>query len=155
MADVMPTLCDAMQQPVPDGVQGNSLWRLLHGQPHEKSDFESAYVGVGLGGLFYDASDHAALSDAEAPNNHHLWDSLNKVTQSGCEKMVRKGDWKLVYDMMGYGQLYHLPSDPGEVDNLFGQPATLTVQAELMRELTRWLMRSESAVTQDSLRQKD
>jgi hypothetical protein len=39
------------------------------------------------------------------------YDELNKVTQSGLQKMVRMGDWKLIYDMMGYGQLYHLPLD--------------------------------------------
>jgi hypothetical protein len=115
----------------------------------------AAWSSAGLAGLFYDAADHVPLSAAETPNNHHLWDSLNKVTQSGSEKMVRKGDWKLVYDMMGYGQLYRLPSDPGEVNNPFGQPATRTVQQELMSELTRWLLRSESAVTQSSLRHKD
>ena len=154
MADVMPTLCDAMQQPVPPGVQGNSLWRLLHGETQPDSDFESAYVSVGLGGLFYDAADHVPLAIAEGPHNPRLWDSLNKVTQSGCEKMVRKGDWKLIYDMMGYGELYHLSTDPGEINNLFGQPRTRTVQAELMEELTRWLLRSESAVTTSSLGQK-
>jgi arylsulfatase A-like enzyme len=154
MADVMPTLCDAMQQPVPDGVQGNSLWRLLYREPHEHRDFESAYVSVGLGGLFYDAADNIPLSIAEAPHNHHLWDTLNKVTQSGCEKMVRKGDWKLIYDMMGYGQIYHLPSDPGEIKNLFGQPATQAVQAQLMQELTEWLLHSERAITAGSLRHK-
>jgi len=154
MADVMPTFCDAMQQPIPLGVQGNSLWRLLHGETQPGSDFEGAYVSVGLGGLFYDAADNVPLAIAEGPHNHRLWDSLNKVTQSGCEKMARNGDWKLIYDMMGYGQLYHLPTDPGEINNLFGQQRTRTVQADLMEELTRWLLRSESAVITSSLNHK-
>jgi arylsulfatase A-like enzyme len=154
MADLMPTFCDAMQQPIPPGVQGNSLWRLLHGEPQMRSDFESAYVSVGLGGLFYDAADHVPLAIAEGPHNHHLWDTLNEVTQSGCEKMVRKGDWKLIYDMMGYGQLYDLSTDPGEINNLFGQPGTQALQVKLMEEMTRWLLRSESAITASSLRHK-
>lgn len=155
MADLMPTFCDAMGQSVPAGVQGNSLWPLLHGQMHTGSDFESAYVTTGLGGLFYDAADHVPLSIAEGPRGSHLWDTLNKVTQSGCEKMVRKGDWKLIYDMMGYGQLYHLAADPGEIDNLFGHPDAAAMQAQLTSELTRWLIRSESAVTEGSLQHKD
>jgi hypothetical protein len=68
--------------------------------------------------------------------------------------MVRKGDWKLIYDMMGYGQIYHLPTDPGEIKNLFGQPATQAVQAQLMQELTEWLLHSERAITAGSLRHK-
>jgi hypothetical protein len=33
------------------------------------------------------------------------YDELNSWTQSGYVRMVRKGDWKLVYDMQGHGQL--------------------------------------------------
>ncbi len=140
MADVMPTLCDAMRQPIPPGVQGNSLWPMLHGKHWEHRDFDSAYVSTGLGGLFYDAADDIPLTIAEGPRDHRLWDTLNKVTQSGCEKTVRKGDWKLIYDMMGYGQLYHLASDPSEIRNLFGQPEVGLIQAQLMEDLTRWLL---------------
>ncbi len=146
MADIMPTLCDAMQQPIPPGVQGSSLWQALHGKPSECTDFASVYVSTGLGGLFYGAADHVPLTIAEGPRDRRLWDTLNKVTQSGCEKTVRKGDWKLIYDMMGYGQLYHLAGDPGELRNLFGRPEVRAVQAQLMEELTRWLLR-----TQDTL----
>jgi arylsulfatase A-like enzyme len=73
-------------------------------------------------------------------------DTLNKVTQSGNAAMVRMGDWKLIYDMMGYGQLYHLPSDPHELDNRFGRPDAAGPQAQLMAELAMWTIR-----TQDSL----
>lgn len=151
MADVMPTLCEAMHQPVPQGVQGRSLWRVLHGEKHQGTDFETAYVTAGLGGLFYEARDDIAVTIAEAPRNHHLWDTLNKVTQSGNEKMVRKGEWKLIYDMMGYGQLYHLATDPHEINNLFGKPEVRPFQMQLMAELTKWLLRSESAVVKSSL----
>src|SRR3546814_12352373 len=60
--------------------------------------------------------------------------------------MVRMGEWKLIYDMMGYGQLYHLPTDPHELNNRFGQPDVAREQAALMAELTMWTIR-----TQDSL----
>lgn len=151
MADVMPTLCEVMHQPIPQGVQGRSLWKLLNGERREGNDFESAYVTAGLGGLFYDARDNIPISIAEAPRNHHLWDTLNKVTQSGNEKMVRKGEWKLIYDMMGCGQLYHLATDPHETNNLFNKQETRSFQNQLMAELTKWLLRSESAIVKRSL----
>jgi hypothetical protein len=45
-------------------------------------------------------------------------DELNKVTLSGLQKMVRMGDWKLVFDIRGYGQLYNLAADPCELTKL-------------------------------------
>ena len=59
-------------------------------------------------------------------------DELNKVTQSGNQKMVRMEDWKLVYDMIGYGQLYNLRSDPFELKNLFSMPDHSVIQSRLM-----------------------
>lgn len=147
MADVMPTLCEAIGANIPNGVQGLSLWRALQdssGSPRpRKAQFESVYVSAGIGGLYYDASDNIPVEIAEAPKDHHLWDTLNKVTQSGNQKMVRLGNWKLLYDMMGYGQLYNLTADPYEETNLFGRPHVAPVQAHMMRELTAWIMRVE------------
>ena len=58
--------------------------------------------------------------------------NLIKVTQSGTQKMVRMEDWKLVYDMIGYGQLYNLRSDPFELKNLFSMPDHSVIQSRLM-----------------------
>jgi arylsulfatase A-like enzyme len=145
MADVMPSLCDAMQQPIPEGVQGRSLWKTLHKSTTHKQ-FESVYVSAGLGGLYYDVTDDPPLTIGEAPRDHHLWDTLNMVTQSGNQKMVRVGDWKLIYDMMGYGQLYDLRADPYELSNRFGQPIANAAQLRLMQELVRWTIRTENAI---------
>ena len=141
-ADLMPTLCEAMDADIPIGVQGRSLWPLLKGQPYPGDEFRSIYAGVGVGGLYYDSDDLASPTEG----SHLIGDTLNKVTQSGNAKMVRMGDWKLIYDSMGYGQLYHLPSDPHELNNRFGQPDVAGTQAELMAELAMWTIR-----TQDSL----
>jgi arylsulfatase A-like enzyme len=155
MADVMPTLCEVMNAKIPHGVQGRSIWPLLEGKPYPQEEFRSIYSTVGLGGLYYDASDNVpytlaegsrAASGAEAHPRTAGFDELNKVTLSGLEKMVRMGDWKLIYDMMGYGQLYHLASDPCELKNLFGHPSAAAEQAMLMQELLMWAIR-----TQDSL----
>jgi arylsulfatase A-like enzyme len=152
MADVMPTLCEAMGQSAPEGVQGRSLWNLLHGGDEPEEKFASVYASTGLGGLYYDAGDHPPFSVGEAPHNPHLWDTLNKVTQAGNQKMLRTRDWKLIYDMMGYGELYHLATDPDEINNLFGQAHVAVAQARLMQELTRWLIRTEDTLSGSSMR---
>ena len=152
MADVFPTFCEIMNTDIPHGVQGRSLWPLLRGEGYPQEEFRSIYTTVGLGGLYYEASDHVpyflpdgprASAQARAHPMGFGFDELNKVTQSGLQKMVRMGDWKLIYDMMGYGQLYHLPSDPCELKNLFGKPEVATQQASLMAELLMWTIRSQ------------
>lgn len=146
MADVMPTMCEVMGAEIPHGVQGRSLWPLLRGESYPKEEFRSIYGGVGLGGLYYDEQDAIPTDAGHTPNRPGMFDELNKVTQSGNQKMVRMGDWKLVYDMMGYGQLHDLRHDPCEMRNLFGRAETAKVQAALMAELAMWMIR-----VQDSL----
>lgn len=153
MADVMPSLCDAMGAEIPHGVQGRSLWPLLQGQDYPQEEFRSIYAESGYGGLYYDSSDRPPYAIAEflgfsrfAPVKEPTFDELNTVTQSGYMKMVRMGDWKLIYDMMGYGELYHLASDPWELKNLFGDPSAAGEQSRLVEELLMWTIR-----TQDTL----
>ena len=52
--------------------------------------------------------------------------------------MVRMGDWKLVYDMLGNGELYNMKKDPSEVDNLFGRKRVAKQQDTLLKELLKW-----------------
>ena len=146
MADLMPTFCEAMGAEIPHGVQGRSLWPLLQGMEFPREEFRSIYSGAGLGGLYYDDSDHVPTSISHDPRRPGSWDELNKVTQSGTQKMVRMGDWKLVYDMMGYGQLYNLRDDPCELTNLFGKPQHAEMQAKMMAELVMWVIRSQDSL---------
>ena len=160
MADVMPTLCEAIGTEIPIGVQGRSLWPLLQGKEYPREEFRSAYSEAGLGGLYYEASDNISFTgtepEARAKKEQEQrtangvrnggFDELNKVTLSGLQKMVRWGDWKLIYDMMGYGQLYNLKKDPCELDNLFGKPEHAAEQAKLMAELCMWTIRCQDSL---------
>lgn len=154
-ADVMPTLCEAMNAEIPHGVQGRSLWPLLTGEEYPREEFRSIYSTVGLGGLYYQQKDDipysaATLAAGKPAGGSSIygigWDELDKVTQSGLQKMVRMGDWKLIYDMMGYGQLYDLSTDPAELKNLFNDPAASAKQQELMAELLMWTIRSQDSL---------
>lgn len=145
MADVMPTLCEVMGAEIPQGVQGRSLWPLLSGGSYPAEEFRSIYTSVGLGGLYYTASDNVPLLTGQDPRGA-AFDELNKVTLSGNQKMVRMGEWKLVYDMMGYGKLFNLQSDPCELVNLFNKPEFAKEQAALMAELLMWVIRTEDSL---------
>lgn len=146
MADLMPTFCEAMGAEIPHGVQGRSLWPLLQGQDFPRDEFRSIYSGVGVGGLYYEDADKIPTSISHDARRAGSWDELNKVTQSGNQKMVRMTDWKLVYDMMGYGQLYNLRTDPCELTNLFGKPEYAEIQERLMAELAMWVIRAQDSL---------
>lgn len=159
MADVLPTFCEAIGTEIPVGVQGRSLWPLLQGKEYPQEEFRSIYSEAGLGGLYYEASDRIGFTDTETPERakeEHAraqgsfrnggFDELNKVNLSGLQKMVRLGDWKLIYDMMGYGQLYQLSKDPCELNNLFNKPEFAAEQARLMAELCMWCIRCQDSL---------
>jgi len=145
-SDVMPTICEALGVPIPHGAQGRSLWPMLRGQSYPKEEFRSVYSEVGFGGMYYDEDDHVPYSTAHLrpPGSEKLgFDTLNAVTQSGNLKMVRMGEWKLLFDMMGNGELYNLSSDPYELTNLFENGSFSAERDRLLQELLVWTIRTQ------------
>jgi len=144
IADIMPTLCEALGAAVPEGVQGRSLWPLLTGGDYPAAEFASAYGEQGFGGLHYTEDDDLTFEDCVIPGpKGGSFDCLNSGSQSGTMRMVRKGDWKLAFDMQGRGQLYHLARDPVELENLYGRPEVADVERELLADLLAWTLRAE------------
>jgi len=143
IADVMPTLCEAIGQDLPPGVQGRSLWPMLTGKDWPAEEFDSAYCEHGYGGLYVTDEDDLTPQQEGAINDGCTFDCLNSWTQSGAMRMVRKGDWKLLYDMLGQGQLYHLADDPAELNNRFGDPAVAAKRAELLGDLLASVLRTQ------------
>jgi arylsulfatase A-like enzyme len=152
-ADVLPTLCEAIGAEIPFGSQGRSLWPMLTGQPSPQSEFESIYSEVGFGGLSYGPGDAVPANWGRGRGTTDAiptYDELNSVTQSGTMKMVRMGDWKLVFDSEGAGEIYNVVRDPYELKNLWAAPEAAEFKPRLLAELLRWTMR-----TQDDLPKAD
>ncbi len=148
LADVMPTVLEAAGIEIPAGVQGRSLWPMVTGGDYPEADFASAYAEVGFGGLNYDGSESLDPEDdgRKASPDGESWgayDCLNSWTMSGQMRMVRKGDWKLVWDMNGHGQLYNVVDDPAELKDLFDDPSVASKQKELMADLLTWILRTQ------------
>ena len=145
-ADVMPTLCEAIGAEIPHGAQGRSLWPLLQKQPYPKEEFRSIYSEVGYGGMYYTEADHVPYSIAKMQSPAAAkagFDELNPVTQCGNLKMVRMGEWKLLYDMMGNGQLYNLAEDPHELTNRFQDESAARDRDRMLQELLTWTIRTQ------------
>lgn len=141
--DIMPTLCDMLGVPIPDGVQGRSLWPLLCGKSYPEKEFESIIAQQGFGGLHFTSLNEydPYKQDGTLVNGSTEFDELNTWSQSGTMRMLRKGNWKLIMDMQGAGQLYHLKNDPSEVENLFNLKEHAQKQAELMLDMMTWELR--------------
>ena len=143
--DIMPTICDMLDVVIPDGVQGRSLWPLLTGKTYPKEEFESMIVQQGFGGLhFTDLKEYDPYTqDGTLSKGKTEFDELNTWTQSGTMRMVRKGDWKLVYDMQGKGELYDLVKDPAEIKNLFDDKNYSAKRMELLQDMLTWELRTQ------------
>lgn len=143
ICDIMPTLCEALDIPIPDGVQGRSLWPILTGQDFPEKEFSSIYAEHGFGGLAYNDADTLTPEEEGALHPGCTFDCLNTWTQCGTMRMVRKDDWKLVFDMEGKGQLYNLKDDPSELKNRYDESELSGIQKELYEELLKWLLRTQ------------
>jgi arylsulfatase A-like enzyme len=145
-ADVLPTLCEAIGAAMPPGCQGRSLWPLLQDRDYPRQEFESIYAEVGFGGMHYGPDDDIDPQWGRVVGRAGAlptYDELNPVTQSGNIKMVRRGDWKLTFDMLGQGCLYDLSRDPYELTNLYGRREFSDMQASLTADLLQWTIRTQ------------
>jgi arylsulfatase A-like enzyme len=109
LADLVPTLLEAVGLPVPDGVQGRSLLPMLCGDA--------------------DPSVHRKFVRCE----YH--DALDRPFASHAN-MIYDGRYKLVvYHGHAVGELYDLEHDPDEFENLWDRPAAASLRADLTKRL--------------------
>ena len=147
LADVMPTFCAAMGQPIPLSAQGRDLLPLLRGEYFPPQEFASAYIEQGFGGLPYTREDVST-----DPHPGIMWDNgeaiprldeLNAVTQSGRHRKVRYQNWSLFASMTGEFRLFDLNRDPWELNNLWDDPSLEKVRIVMLQWLAIWQMRAE------------
>lgn len=145
LADVFPTLCSAIGAEIPAGVQGRDLWPMLSGEEYPTREFRSIIVEQGFGGADVTREDTLSFIREGCLNPKRIasMDELNTWSQSGTQRMVRMGDWKLTVDNYGRGWMYNLKNDPYEVRNLFGSRRYSRRQAEMLLELTTWALRTQ------------
>jgi hypothetical protein len=118
---------------------------LLTAQRYPLEEFASIYGEQGFGGLHYTQKDSPDVENCMLflSSGGKTFNELNTYSQSGWLRMVRKGDWKLLFDMQGRGQLYNLSADPRELENLYDRPELRDVKCELLAELLTWTLRTQ------------
>lgn len=143
IADIFPTLCTAIGAEIPVGVQGRSLWPMLTGEKYPEREFRSVLVEQGFGGVDFTMDEPLTFEKEGALNRKGVarFDELNTWTQSGTQRMVRMGDWKLIIDNYGRGELYNLKKDPSEINNLYEDEECADKRSELLQEMMTWTLR--------------
>ena len=142
LIDIFPTICEMIGFPIPEGVQGRSLMPLLTGDDYPSEEFSSIYAEHGFGGLYFTGKEPLGLEEEGAINDGCTFDELNTWTQSGTARMVVEGDYKLILDMVGNGQLYNIKIDPTELNDLYDIRDHTTVRDRLLSRMSMWQMRA-------------
>ncbi|TDE89609.1 sulfatase [Occultella glacieicola] len=145
MVDLLPTIAEWLDEPIPAGVQGRSLAPLLRGAPAPGGEFGSILGESGYGGVSYTEADRPPL---HFPYDGPTFDELNSVTMSGEMRMLVAGDFKLVVDDTGADALFDLVNDPAETHDLSDDPAYGEIRADLHRRLVQWLLRAADDLPQ-------
>jgi len=145
LVDIMPTICELIGIKPPLGVQGRSFAAILQGRPYPKEEFNSICGEQGTGGRRVGAVDfsHRTCVIRNRAGGRDTFQELNIVTQSGDIKMLRKGNWKLIFDWEKSPELYNVVEDPAERHNLFENPRYRKLGLEMLMDLFRWTVRTE------------
>ncbi|HLJ16132.1 MAG TPA: sulfatase-like hydrolase/transferase [Bryobacteraceae bacterium] len=133
MVDVLPSILELCGLPVPDRVQGRSFAPLVTSSgagytPREVVFSENIIPEVITGGRlnmpFVPGKGVAGIRHPDA-------------------KMVRSRRWKLNY-YPGYGaELYDLENDPGEEQNLIGNPAYTAAISDFKQAILDWMITAD------------
>ena len=108
-ADIGPTLLDVCGVQVPSAVHGRSAKSVLSDPASRGRDF------------------------VVIQNRPY-----QKVSQGMFERCVVTADWKLILNTERAPELFNRKSDPAEEKNLYADPSTAGVRAELLKKLDTW-----------------
>jgi len=145
LVDIMPTICELIGVKPPLGVQGRSFVPILKGEPYSEEEFNSIFSEQGTGGKRVRGVgfDHRSAVCRNRAGGKDTFGELNIVTQSGNIKMLRKGDWKLIFDWEKSPELYNIAEDPAERHNLFLDPQYQKLASEMLQNLFQWNVKTE------------
>ena len=117
--DVMPTVLELFDEPVPEWVQGRSLLPAVRDSSATGRDFTISTIPF-----------------ANPGDRVQSVDNVSRRLTAGLVTTVTAGDWSLLYSTEpGMSELYHLPSDPGQSRNVISE------NVETAREVHAFLVK--------------
>jgi arylsulfatase A-like enzyme len=124
--DFAPTLLDLAGLPVPDAMQGRSAKPVLRGQTPDDWP-QSVYYRYWMD------------SDQECHTTGHygVRTRTHKLVYFYAKPLDAEGAGKVNVGIEPYWELFDLDADPNELNNIYGQPGTEAITAELLAELNK------------------
>ncbi len=158
--DLLPTWLDLLGQPIPDHLQGRSIRPLLLDSPpsHEPDDVFIEWQGLNhivsqaldirRGGVEHlDPEDLQRDTIPDYLAERFTRDEAIAALSDTNRTVITQAGWKFNWSGLGLHELYNLSEDPGETNNLAGDPE----QRERLRDLTHriraWQQRTEDSVS--------
>ena len=130
--DLVPTLLDLMEEPVPGELQGESRLPLLHGE----TSLEANDVIVQWNGHEAGHEDHSELS-INIPK-----EEADRVLGQPWRTIISPDGWKLNLSPVDQCELYNLNADPHEQANLYDEPGQRDRVRDLVSRIRRWQERT-------------
>lgn len=141
VTDIMPTILDLVNVPIPKQVQGVSLTKELAGK---KSNNVRKYVFSEYGIPGKPISEKLVEEKLPDLNTNPIsyakgipWEA-NPVVLAGRIRMIRSKSYKLVEELNGTNEFYDMENDPNELVNLYGVKRYQKIQEEMLKELHHW-----------------
>jgi arylsulfatase A-like enzyme len=137
--DVVPTLLDLMGQPIPAGLQGESLRPLLEGDdgaPTRDVFIEWNGHNNGFGDAIGSVSVPEPMLELGSP------DEIVAAITDPVRTVVTAEGWKLNLSPLGEHELYSLAQDPYEMHNLACRAETRPKMRELAERIRSWQERT-------------
>ena len=131
--DLVPTLLDLLDRPLPAHLHGTSLVPLLR---DGDTDPDNATVAIEWSGLAATELVNAARFLGLATDDGHA-----------AMRTIRRGRWKLNVSTSGEHELYDLRADPEELCNAFSSPGNHDMHRDLYARLLRWQRETEDTLT--------
>ncbi len=138
--DIFPTICDLLEIPAPERLEGESMMPLIRGEVAEIRDE-----------LFAEVSYHAAYEPMRAVRTQRWkyirrFDERDRPILANCDPSPSKDVWLeagWADQPVAREQLYDLVFDPNEARDLAGGPAHESVLDDMRGRLDRWMKETD------------
>jgi hypothetical protein len=141
--DLVPTLLDLMNQPIPDHLEGKSLRPRIEGTADTPPDdvfIEWNGHNNGLGDVI------GRVSIPESARDLATEDEIIAAITDPVRTVITPGGCKFNYSPLGEHELYNLKDDPLETDNLATRPEMRPQMEALADRIRRWQERTGDKV---------
>lgn len=154
--DLMPTLLDLLDQPVPTHLPGRSRKAWLEGETIAQSSVDPVVVEWNLpprtpdGRPLESGMDLlAVMAQGEYPDFLAAIASPDQALDAACDpirSLITPDGWKFNWSARGAHELFDLNRDAGETTNLVGQPEHRERIAEMEKMIEQWQTRTGDSV---------